>query len=406
MDEKIHIKANGLKPHQECIIRFSRRSITKQFTYYWESYGHYAANQNGQVDINRQSSIRGSYEGVDGMGLFWSMTLKRKEEQESHAAYEKLQPYNILITLETDKGKILDKLEIQRLWKTMDTQVFHIRDEYLVGNFYFHKKKAPAIIVVGGSEGGIYDYPAALLASRGFHVLALAYWGEEHLPERLTYVPLERIGYAIQWLKNQSNVSKGWIGIHGTSRGGELVLWSAHKYHSIKAAVSLNGSAVSFAGIVPWTEQKELPPAWMFNGHPLPYASPTNPIDAALHCLAEWKEGKNPLPYWYRALCRDKGSMEKAIIPISDVSSHFLLICGKEDAAFDSLYFNQIALKHDINQKTLLVYENAGHETGIPYIPIRADLFSGGTKEGTAAASVDSWRKTIEFFQRSAEMYT
>ncbi|MEM5686604.1 hypothetical protein AAHB49_06340 [Bacillus cereus] len=67
-----------------------------------------------------------------------------------------------------------------------------IRENGLVATFFYNenKKANPGIIVLGGSEGGLNEYLAALLASHNFSVLALAYFGIDNLPKQLVEIPL------------------------------------------------------------------------------------------------------------------------------------------------------------------------------------------------------------------------
>src|SRR5699024_11289262 len=51
----------------------------------------------------------------------------------------------------------------------------------------------PTIVVLGGSEGGLSESSAALLASHGFNTFALAYFGIEDLPKELVNIPLDYI---------------------------------------------------------------------------------------------------------------------------------------------------------------------------------------------------------------------
>lgn len=75
-----------------------------------------------------------------------------------------------------------------------------------------------------------------------------------------------------------------------------LALLSASLFSEIRSVVALNGFAVAFSGIVPWSDNDELPPAWLYNNEPLPYLTPKNPIDVALKCMKMWNERKgNPL---------------------------------------------------------------------------------------------------------------
>jgi dienelactone hydrolase len=49
----------------------------------------------------------------------------------------------------------------------------------------------PGVILIGGSEGGLHEVDAALLAAHGFSVLALAYFGMPGVPPTIVDIPLE-----------------------------------------------------------------------------------------------------------------------------------------------------------------------------------------------------------------------
>ena len=57
------------------------------------------------------------------------------------------------------------------------------------------------VLLLGGSGGGMPNgYAASLLASHGFPVLALAYFGAPGLPPQLERIPLEYFQRALTWL--------------------------------------------------------------------------------------------------------------------------------------------------------------------------------------------------------------
>lgn len=45
-----------------------------------------------------------------------------------------------------------------------------------------------------------------------------------------------------------------------------------------------------------------------------------------------------------------------------------------------------------------ILYPEAGHEIGIPYLPIFATSYLGGRKRETAMASIEFWKEVIQFF--------
>ncbi|MFS0690167.1 acyl-CoA thioester hydrolase/BAAT C-terminal domain-containing protein [Sporosarcina sp. 179-K 8C2 HS] len=406
IDRSVGIRVVGLSNGQKVTVRFQRKSYWGKTVYYMESHGTYLADEEGIVDLQQASPLEGTYEGVDGMGLFWSMQVQRTEEN-SEEVFNKLQPQSLAILLESD-GKVIDTEVITRKWIANDIMRTPVNGKGVVGTFFYTRNSnpRPTIIVVGGSEGGIYEFPASLLASHGFNVLALGYWGQAPLPKQLIEIPLEYIESAIHWLQSRPDVAKGWLGIHGTSKGGELALLAATHFEDIKAVVSLSGSPVVFCGIVPWTEQKELPPSWTYKGKAIPYARPDSSVEISNRCLAMRKAGENPLRIWYDYLSSDPQITEQATIPVEKINGSVLLISGTDDACFDSVQLNEMAMERLRRSKfeyeyNHLVYKGAGHEMGIPFIPVAANQFTGGTKYDTAQASRDSWQQTIGFFWRS-----
>jgi GrpB-like predicted nucleotidyltransferase (UPF0157 family)/dienelactone hydrolase len=406
IDRSVGISVTGLSGGQKVTVRFQRNSYWGSTIYLMESHGTYMADEYGVVDLQKASPIEGTYEGIDGMGLFWSMQVKGTEVN-SEEVFNKLQPHTLTILLESD-GKVIDTKVITRKWIADDILRTPVNEKGVVGTFFHTGDSSvrPTVIVVGGSEGGIYEFPASLLASRGFNVLALGYWGQEPLPKQLVEIPLEYIEGAIHWLKARPDVAKGWLGMHGTSKGGELSLLAAAHFEEIKAVVSLSGSPVVCCGIVPWTEQKELPPAWTYKGKAIPYARPDNSVEVSNKCLSMRKAGENPLRIWYDYLTSDPQITEQATIPVEKINGSILLISGTDDACFDSVRLNERAMdrlgrfKFE-NEYNHHEYEGAGHEVGIPFISVSASKFTGGNKYDTAQASRDSWEKTVEFFWRS-----
>lgn len=403
IDSPVKITIQDVKPGEKVTIK-AKRIATGIKKLELESYAIFIVDRSGKVELDSQEPISGSYSGVDGMGLFWSLDLTKIEELSLNSEYNvaPLAPQTFTLYLEINQT-IVHEIKITRLWKSDHIALHEIRENGLVGTLFCMNDRTPlpAIIVLGGSEGGINEYLPALLSSHGFTVFALAYFGMEDLPKQVVRIPLEYMKSAIDWIKSRPEAIPNWIGIHGTSKGSELALLTASFFQEIKAVVSLNGSAISFSGIVPWSEDEKLPPAWTYKGIPIPYASPKNPINVALECIEMRQKGVgDPLEKWYNALCSDPEVVEKAVIPVEKINGNILLVSGKEDftyryskKAIDRLqsYESSYNYKH-------LIYEGAGHSIGIPYV-----YYSQGNKKATATASLDSWKRTIEFFHESLE---
>ncbi|HVA59227.1 MAG TPA: acyl-CoA thioester hydrolase/BAAT C-terminal domain-containing protein [Mycobacteriales bacterium] len=90
------------------------------------------------------------------------------------------------------------------------------------------------MVTLGGSEGGLFTAPlAALLASRGYPSLALAYFGEPGLPAALTRIPLEYFARALRWLADQPGINPNRIMLLGGSFGSEAALLVAAHFPSL-----------------------------------------------------------------------------------------------------------------------------------------------------------------------------
>lgn len=66
----VQVKVEGLAPHKPVELR-SRLVDDRGVTF--KASALYKADETGQVDVCRAPSLRGSYTGVEPMGLFWAL---------------------------------------------------------------------------------------------------------------------------------------------------------------------------------------------------------------------------------------------------------------------------------------------------------------------------------------------
>ena len=76
MDEAIHISISNLKPWQKITIVAQIEDGHALYT----SYAHYIADQNRIVNLTTDPSLDGTYQGVDSMGMLWSMRPTKDKE--------------------------------------------------------------------------------------------------------------------------------------------------------------------------------------------------------------------------------------------------------------------------------------------------------------------------------------
>ena len=70
VDQRIEIQVKNLRPFQHVTLRVE---LNSEKPVYFESYGHYIAGKDGELNLSRDPSFGGTYKGIDNMGLFWSM---------------------------------------------------------------------------------------------------------------------------------------------------------------------------------------------------------------------------------------------------------------------------------------------------------------------------------------------
>ena len=323
----------GLPQNQHVKIRVQRASTNPQIAL--ESYGIFQSDASGIVNLQTQAPKEGTYSHVDGMGLFWSM--ERVESDTPQPPVPKPSPLSPLLfkfTAECD-GILLAETTIERRWTSPDVRRIQVRNSGMVGTYFCHTddRPRPGIIVFGGSEGGLNEFVAAVLASHGYSTFALAYFGIENLPSQLVDIPMEYIESAIAWFSNQPGVNEKWIGVHGTSKGGELALLTASMFPSVKAVVCVSSGGVVLHGITA-QGRDVLPGSWTYQGQTIPYASKENPHRSGK--LAPPTGDTISFRDWYNFHLADEETVQEATIPVENIQGSILFISGKDDAMFDS----------------------------------------------------------------------
>ncbi|WP_179229354.1 acyl-CoA thioester hydrolase/BAAT C-terminal domain-containing protein [Parenemella sanctibonifatiensis] len=274
-----------------------------------------------------------------------------------------------------------------------------IEDDGLVGNWYPGGPRSPAVLVLGGSEGGLGAQADAMgrsLHEAGHSVLVLSYFGAaDHQPKHLELVELELFDQAVAWLRAQSEVDPQRVGVIGTSKGSEAALLLASGDPDIAAVAALVPSSVVWSGInqrEPWEMIFGLDSSWSRGGEPVPYLP--------------YGEARGPDVYeLYRTGLENVADHPEAVIPVEQITGPVLLMCGQQDSLWPSCPMaQQIEERINANGGTveLLAYVDAGHLGVGP--PVGEDLDPealtelGGTGSGNAEARADGWPKLLAFF--------
>jgi dienelactone hydrolase len=374
----------------------------------WLSEAVFIADSHGVVDLSIQAPVSGSYTGVDSMGLFWSRAPAPPEVTKDYEG-KSTDPLTATLTAERDDGASRISHVVRRVYMDERVVLREVRERGLVGKMFEPNRPGPhsAVLVVGGSNGGLAwsQEMAALLASRGYAALALAYFGAEGLPPTLDRIPLEYFGTALEWLAAQPAIAAEQVAAVGVSRGGELALLLGATFPEIRAVV-----AYAPSGIL-WPAYPESGNgAWTLRGKELPYARTLTHAqwDEAL-AAGNAHEGSFD---WYFIPLQDAAYASRASIRVENINGPVLMISGVDDKVWPSTELTEFALerfkrqgfRHPVKH---LAYAGAGHSIAWPNGPTTIlqskhpvsgeEMDMGGTPEGTARARQDSWPRMLEF---------
>lgn len=227
-------------------------------------------------------------------------------------------------------------------------------------------RRPTAVLALGGSEGGYGNgLQARLLASHGYPVLELAYFGAPGVPQQLRSIPLEYLARALRWLHDRPGVED--VVVVGASRGGELALLVGSTYPALVQGVA--AYAPGYAVV---------PGSWTRGGVPVP--SPADPDPR---------------------------------IPVERLRGPVLLVAGAADQVWNAAYaVSAVRDRRDEHggQTEGLTFPDAGHglTIAVPYLPFPTEfslngftLVSGGTRQADALARDAAWLRLLALLDRA-----
>jgi dienelactone hydrolase len=414
LDQPLEIIVSQLAAHEQVTLEASCKDKDNNI---WLSRAIFKANDKGVLNVVTQAPISGFYHGIDPMGLFWSMIPTDK----GVSKYNALNICEVLFSVFSE-NKLLAQKTIDRLPASPDLEKRTICEQGVIGTLFYPKSlNGPGVIVVPGSDGGIPESMSQLLASHGYAVLALGYFGLEGLPEKLSNIPLEYFQNAMQWFKKQEQVNENKTALLGYSRGGECVLLLTATFPKEMAAViAYTPSHLVYGDFSP--DEK---PAWTFNGlptTPMPYPSYEETLNASKEGQIPFHKGtpEDPLEAistFLYGMEKFKQNIETATIPVENIHCPMLLLTGENDKIWPAtlsgnLIMERLDKKGSTIKRQHVSYPDAGHELYLfPYQP-STDLpvpfgpawgLLGGTPEGNAHANKESWQEMLSFLKKTLQ---
>ena len=223
-----------------------------------------------------------------------------------------------------------------------------------------NQKKYPAVLVLGGSEGGLNygEQWANVLVKEGFGVMALAYFGVEHLNKQLIDVPLEYFQAALDTLKSKQGVDTNNIIIISISKGTEPALLLASTNKSVKLVIAASPSHVVWQGI-DRENFSSVSSSWSKENKPIPFVA------------FDYSKGYYPIINFYLGAL-EKPIADEAFIYIEKSSARLVLLSGGQDQIWPSSIMAksiQNRLKSKKLDANVILYDfpTAGHGFLIPF---------------------------------------
>ncbi|XP_030608344.1 acyl-coenzyme A thioesterase 5-like [Archocentrus centrarchus] len=391
-DEPIRVKVAGLKSRQVVTMR-ARSTDDKGVVF--SSAATYRADESGEVDLNRDPSLRGSYVGIEPMGLLWSMTADtlHKRLQKTNA----LNPYVVKFSVheEEGEGRMLAEATNERLLMGDGVSRVPIKEGNIRGVLFTPPGRGPfpAMLDMYTLGGGLSEKRASLLASRGFLVLTVALYGHDDLPKVVKEIHLDYLEEAVEFLKKHDKVSGKGIGVISISKSGDLALSVASYLAGVEATVWINACS---ANII----------------LPLYYKKRQIHSTVQLDMKKIFSTGSGDLITKYAVTNPVAEENKGSLIPIECAKGHFLFAAAEDDLNWDSKAFMDEMverLKHHGKENFDSVsYPGAGHYLEPPYGPYCPSSFHvvvgkpvrwGGKPKSHAAAEVHLWKKIQDFFR-------
>jgi len=411
-DERINIRISNLPP-------FGKVNIIASMSFPWamsveyESSAWFTADSSGSLDLSKQRPDSGSYDSIDSMGLF--LSLKRKRGKFSEVVKNISVDQSLWIDLRAECGLDSSSARVERLLLSPELKSLEIKDEFIGKLFYTENTSSKTIVFLGGSSNEDLStiLPlSALMASHGFNVLALAYFGQKGLNSALAEIPLEYFEKVFAWLEKSPITNCKELYVYGGSIGAVLALLLASRYPVITKVVAVNPIAWCFQGLT--IKRVSL---WTYGGKPLPFIKFAwlSSLANMMSCIMKNKPWG--FAYHYRKSLEAANNREEARIKVENSNADILLFGGQKDGWWDThdacLKIMEELARHNYQQSyEYVTYENGGHACYAPFV-IPVAEFSAPTKiaprlvfsegvswEANAHMLEDSWEKAVEFFKK------
>uniref|UniRef100_A0A672JU34 Uncharacterized protein n=1 Tax=Salarias fasciatus TaxID=181472 RepID=A0A672JU34_SALFA len=386
-DEPIQVKVSGLKSYQ--VVTMKARSTDERGRLF-KSSAVYRADESGEIDLNRDPSLSGSYIGVEPMGLLWSLS-----PETLHKLFTKLKaliPHVVKISVheEGEEGQMLAEVTNERFLIADGVSRVPVSEGNIQGILFTPPGEGPFPAVLDLCTF-MSETRACLLANKGFMALAVAVFHDK--PCNVKELHLDPHQEAVDFLLKQPKVGSKGVGVLSRSKAGDVALALGAFVPGVEAIVWINGCSASSGFPLFYRKCQILSPL----SSDISKAIPTESGASIIKHIIE-----DPLAE------ENKGSL----VPVQKVEGRLLFVASGDDMNWDSKgYMDEMVERlkhHGKNNFETVYYTLAGHLLEPPYYPFCPSSFHimtpypvlwGGEPKAHITAEMDLHEKIQEFFK-------
>uniref|UniRef100_A0A8C6TX54 Uncharacterized protein n=1 Tax=Neogobius melanostomus TaxID=47308 RepID=A0A8C6TX54_9GOBI len=180
VDEKFKVLVQKAPPGAQLTVRSHHHSENK---HEWEAFGHYICDSTGDL------SLGGTYEGVEPMGLLWSLRpvpgskpgLRLRKMNVETPMEVTVSVYQGHLSEDFSEQRALAAVVVERWYMAPGVRRIPVTEHGLTATLFLPPGpgRFPAVLDHWGGGGNLMEYRASLLASRGFAALVLDYLTNE-----------------------------------------------------------------------------------------------------------------------------------------------------------------------------------------------------------------------------------
>ncbi|XP_073332935.1 acyl-coenzyme A thioesterase 1-like isoform X2 [Pagrus major] len=199
-DEPVQVKVGGLRSGQ--LVTMRATSIDERGVVF-SSSATYRADGNGEIDLDRDPSLSGSYVGVEPMGLLWS--LRADTLHQYFLKNKVLEPHVVKLSVheEEGEGRMLAEVINERFLIGDGVSRLSVKEGNFQGVLFTPPGEGPFPAVLDLCTF-MSEKRACVLANKGFVVLAVAVYTDK--PDNVKEMHLDRFEEAVDFLRQQPKV--------------------------------------------------------------------------------------------------------------------------------------------------------------------------------------------------------